>query len=68
MGVGLEEAGKERVGDGIPKGMGVGRNKFCNIVQFFANSKKHAEARTTKDGGTRKGEIQVPPSPPPPPP
>ena len=43
MGVGsLWEAGEERVGDGIPKGVGVGRKlgrHFCNTVQYFTVGK-----------------------------
>ena len=39
----LWEAGEERVGDGISEEVGAGRNrnKFRNIVQFFAIEKAH---------------------------
>ena len=48
MGAGcVQEAGKERAGDGIPKGVGGGwgsgeiGNEFCNIAQYFAIEKAH---------------------------
>ena len=55
----VREAGEERMGDGIPKGAGAGRNignKFCNIVQFFTIEKA---CRDRNHKGGRNGENKL---------
>ena len=67
MGAGsLQEAGEERVGDGIPKGTGVGRNR-----KYFAKAKAHRGGNHQGGGGNQEYKVRKagnsdPPVPPPP--
>ena len=52
---GVREAGEEGAGSGIPKvaGSGTKREKFCNIVQYFAFEKMRRGGSQKIKGGNR---------------
>ena len=65
----LQEAGEERVGGGIAKGMGARRNRknVCNIAQYFTIGKAHGGRKQYGKGrepgvhGRGSGKFRPPP-------